>query len=310
MMMKIIYRLILFLFLHIGVSIFVSGQINTGLQTADSFYMAQHWAAAKKEYLNFLRNDSTNSVAWNRLGFCNQNIGLYQEAIHDYNKSMENNPSVPVKNVVMIRISMTYSLMNKAEESTDWLMKSTIAGYNSLKDIDSLDAFKNLRASSNFNDIRKKVYEIIYPCSKEPRNHDFDFWIGDWNCYRTGTQILSGYSHVESMAGGCAILENYTAVQAYSGKSFNFYDTISGRWEQDWIGSGGPVDRQRYYNGVFKDGNMHFMYETTNSNGEKVKGNFIFYFINKDSVRQYQDIIDKSGKTVSVTYDLMYLRKN
>ena len=308
--MKNIYRLILFLFLLLGVSVFVSGQINMVLQTADSFYTAQHWASAKKEYLNYLRNDSSNSIAWNRLGFCNQNIGLYQEAIYDYNKSMKNNPSAPVKNVVMIRIAMSYSLLNKIEESTDWLMKSTVAGYNSLKDIDSLEAFRNLRASSNFNNIRKKVYGIIYPCSKDPRNRDFDFWLGDWNCYRTGTQFLSGFSHVESMAGGCAILENYTSVQAYSGKSFNFYDTVTGRWEQDWIGSGGPADRQHYYNGVFKDGSMHFIYETTNSDGEKVKGNFIFYFINKDSVRQYQDIMDKSGKTISVTYDLMYLRKN
>ena len=90
---------------------------------------------------------------------------------------------------------------------------------------------------------------MVYPCSKEPRNHDFDFWNGDWNYYRTGTQILSGTIHVEAMAGGYAILENYTTNQAYSGKSFNFYDTITGKWEQDWIGSGGPSDRQRYMNG-------------------------------------------------------------
>jgi hypothetical protein len=141
-------------------------------------------------------------------------------------------------------MAMVYSIMNKADEATDWLLKATAAGYNGLNDLDSLDAFRNLRSVSNFKVIRLKVYEIVYPCSKEPRNHDFDFWIGNWTCYRTGTQILSGYSHVEAMAGGCAILENYTAVQAYTGKSFNFYDTITDKWEQDWIGSGGPRDRQ------------------------------------------------------------------
>ena len=111
------------------------------------------------------------------------------------------------------------------------------------------------------------------------------------------------------MAGGCAILENYTSTQAYTGKSFNFYDTANGKWEQVWIGSGGPGDRQRYLNGEFKNGAMHFTYETTDPKGEKQKGTFIFYFINKDTVRQYQDVRDDNGKIISVTYDLTYRRK-
>jgi len=285
------------------------GQIPADLKTADSFYTEQHWNVAKLEYQRYLEKDSTNSIVWNKLGFCNQYLNLYQEAIRDYNKALTNNPPGPVKNITWIRLAMVYSLMNKTAESTDWLIKSATSGYNSLKDLDSLEAFRNLRVSSNFREIRKQIYDIIYPCSKEPRNRDFDFWIGDWNCYRTGTQILSGSSHVESMAGGCAILENYISTQAYTGKSFNFYDTASGKWEQDWIGAGGPGDRQRYYNGEFKNGKMQFIYETSNPTGEKVKGNFIFYFINQDSVRQYQDLMDANGKIISVTYDLTYRRK-
>ena len=75
----------------------------------------------------------------------------------------------------------------------------------------------------------------------------------------------------------------------------------------DWIRR--TVDRQHYDQGEFSNGNMHFTYETTNTAGEKVKGNFIFYFISRDSVRQYQDVIDANGKTESVTYDLMYIRR-
>ena len=171
------------------------------------------------------------------------------EDVGDNNKSLANNPNPLVKGSVMSRLAMIYSIMNQTGASTDWLLKATATGYNALHDLDSLEAFKNLRSASNFKEIRLKVYEMVYPCSKEPRNHDFDFWNGDWNCYRTSTQILSGTSHVEAIAGGCAILENYKANQAYSGKSFNFYDTITGKWEQDWIGSGGPSDRQRYMNG-------------------------------------------------------------
>ncbi|HSZ32921.1 MAG TPA: hypothetical protein VK772_06400 [Puia sp.] len=285
------------------------GQSTENLQVADSLYADKQWALAKIEYQHHLIKDSANSIIWNKLGFCNQNLNFTQEAIRDYKMSLANNPIGPVKSIVMFRMAMIYSIINKTDTAAYCLTKSTISGYNSLKDLDSNAAFKNLRASTKFRDLRKNIFELVYPCSKEPRNHDFDFWIGDWNCYRTGSQTLSGFSHIESIAGGCALLENYTSTQAYEGKSFNFYDTITGKWEQDWIGAGGPIDRQRYYNGVFKDGKMHFIYETTNANGVKVKGNFIFYFISQDSVRQYQDLMDSTGKTISITYDLTYRRK-
>ncbi len=286
------------------------GQATADLQIADSFYMNKNWPVAKQKYLKYLGDDSSNSLVWNRLGYCNQNLGNYPEAVRNYNKSLTLNPPPMIKSSAQFRLAMVYSLLNKKPESVDWLMKATIGGYNSLHDLDSLPAFTNLRSAPNFPEIRKKIYELVFPCSKEPRNRDFDFWIGDWNCYRNGTQILSGYSHIEEMAGGCAILENYTSTQGYTGKSFNFYDTIRGKWEQDWIGSGGASDRQRYFNGEFKNGAMHFSYESANPDGKKINGNFIFYFISRDSVRQYQDVTDDSGKTISVTYDLMYLRKN
>ena len=43
----------------------------------------------------------------------------------------------------------------------------------------------------------------------------------------TGSQTLTGYSHVESIAGGCALLGTSTSTQAYEGKSFNFHHTIT-----------------------------------------------------------------------------------
>jgi tetratricopeptide (TPR) repeat protein len=296
-------------FLLVVTAMAVHAQTTPALLLADSLYSNREWASAKMKYADYLLKDSSNSMVWNRMGYCNQNLGYYTEAISNYNEALLHHPQTVVKSSAMFRKAMAYSLMNNPEEAADWAIQATKTGYNSLNDLDSLAAFKNFRASAHFPETRKIIYEIIYPCSREPRNHDFDFWIGDWDCYRTGTKVLSGYSHVEAMAGGCAVLENYTSVQAYSGKSFNYYDTISGKWMQDWIGSGGPGDRQHFYNGEFKNGTMHFQYEIKDQKGEKTKGNFIFYFISRDSVRQYQDVTDDQGKTVSVTYDLTYLRK-
>ena len=305
-MKKICLLILFFAGLNVKWSV---GQTPALLQLGDSLYAKKNWAGAKVKYDSYLKTDDSNSIVWNRLGFCNQNLGLLHEALSDYDKSLSRHPSPIVKTVATMRTAQVYSLMNKTDNASNWLLSATALGYNSLNELDSLPAFENLRKTPDFKSLRKQVYETVYPCSKNPRNHDFDFWIGDWTCYRTGTEVLSGYSHIESMAGGCAILENYISTQAYTGKSFNYYDTVSNKWKQDWIGSGGPSDRQHYDQGEFSNGNMHFIYETTNPTGEKIKGNFIFYYISHDSVRQYQDVTDVNGKTLSVTYDLMYIRK-
>jgi hypothetical protein len=144
------------------------------------------------------------------------------------------------------------------------------------------------------------------PCSAEPHSHDFDFWIGEWDVYQTGTKTLVGHSGVQSISGGCAILENWNDTKDHTGKSINYYNPATGKWEQDWIGSGGGP--QRYLNGEYKNDVMTFTYENI-ANGKKITGNFKFYNMSKDTVRQYQDMNNDDGKTVTVSYDLTYVRK-
>lgn len=145
------------------------------------------------------------------------------------------------------------------------------------------------------------------PCADEPHTHDFDFWIGEWDVYQTGTKTLVGHSLIQSISGGCGILENWTDTQGGSGKSVNYYNLKTHQWEQDWIGSGGNA--QRYMNGVYKDSIMQFAYEFTDKQGNKKTGNFKFYNVDKNTVRQYQDVNNDDGKTVTVSYDLTYVRK-
>jgi hypothetical protein len=76
--------------------------------------------------------------------------------------------------------------------------------------------------------------------------------------------------------------------------------------EQDWIGSAGGS--QLYLNGEYKNGAMHFTYESV-SGGQKVTGNFFFYNIDENTVRQYQDMSTDGGKTYTVAYDFTYIRK-
>jgi tetratricopeptide (TPR) repeat protein len=293
--------------LLIFTSVGAVAQQQATLKKADSLFAKQEWKAAKQNYVSVLKDTSSNAVSWTRLGYCNQNLGLYAEALKDYDKCLANSPRPPVRSVTLSRMARVYALTGKIDEAADRLIKATALGYNSLPDLDTLSDYKNIRQAANFADIRKKVYETVFPCAAETHAHDFDFWIGEWDVYQTGTKFLVGHSLVQSISGECALLENWASTQASTGKSINYYNAATGKWEQDWIGSaGGP---QRYLSGEYKDGAMQFAYEFTNAQGKKQTGNFKFYNIDKDTVRQYQDINNDDGKTVTVSYDFTYVRK-
>ena len=302
-------RKIFLLLIVVITGLAANGQAKSSsmLKAADSLFAIKEWKAAKENYVRYLKDTSKNALAWNRLGYCNHNLGKYDEALKDYQKALANKPNPPVRSVLSERIARVYSLTGKTDSVSGWLVKTAAMGYNVLPDLDTMADFKNVRQASNFADIRKDAYGAVYPCAVQPHAHGFDFWIGEWDVYQTGTKFLVGHSIVQSISGECALLENWTSTQASTGKSINYYNTATGKWEQDWIGSaGGP---QRYLDGVYKDGAMQFSYEFTNAQGKKQTGNFKFYNVDKDTVRQYQDINNDDGKTVTVSYDFTYVRK-
>jgi len=289
----------------LGTAVFAQKQ--TRLQDADSLFGIKQWKGAKANYVAYLGDTSTNALAWNRLGFCNHNLGNYADALKDYQKALANKPSPPLRSIASERMARVYSLMNKTDSVSGWLNKSAAMGYNVLPDLDTMADFKNVRQAANFAEIKRKAYETVFPCAADAHAHEFDFWIGEWDVYNTGSQFLVGHSVVQSISGECALLENWTSTQASTGKSINYYNTATGKWEQDWIGSaGGP---QRYLDGEYKEGAMQFTYETTNAQGKKQTGHFKFYNIDKNTVRQYQDVNNDDGKTVTVSYDFTYKRK-
>jgi len=81
-----------------------------------------------------------------------------------------------------------------------------------------------------------------FPCLNDPQARQFDFWTGEWNVYPTGKENLVGHSLVQVVSGGCALLENWEATNGTNtGKSLNFVDIATHKWQQTWVGSA-PAD--------------------------------------------------------------------
>src|SRR5258708_5657888 len=109
----------LVLFLETIAITYSNGQSTVLLESGDSLYANKNWAGAKMKYDSYLKTNDSNSIVWNRLGFCNQNLGLFSEALGDYNKSLSHGPSPIVKTVATLRTAQVYSLMNKTETASD-----------------------------------------------------------------------------------------------------------------------------------------------------------------------------------------------
>jgi hypothetical protein len=152
-----------------------------------------------------------------------------------------------------------------------------------------------------------------FPCMRDKKLREFDFWLGDWNVYKNGTDIMVGESKIELASGGCMVLENWTAKgpAPHNGKSMNYVNPATGRWEQLWIGSGGinVNNPQKFVNGEYSDNALRFTFEQVSPTGAKQIGRFIFFNIGPNEVRQFNEVSNDNGKTWTTVYDFTYKRK-
>ena len=148
-----------------------------------------------------------------------------------------------------------------------------------------------------------------------PVNHDFDFWIGDWNV--TGANgSVAGTNHIEAVSGGRGLYENWegapppnspAGTSGGSGKSLNAFNPAKNQWQQFWIGSGGNVLE---LSGGLVEGKMVLASaERTLRDGRKLT-NRITWTPNADgSVRQQWEQSFDGGKTWTSVFDGHYVRK-
>ncbi len=307
-MKKSLLLLLSFLNISNGIAI-AQGTLSQGtlLQTADSLYQSQQWKPAKEKYLQWLKDSANKPIQLHRLGYCNHHLGLYKEAIINYQKALTLNPGPQLKYSIEAKLARSYGQLKNEKGATEWLGKAAQSGYQDINEINRIKDFDAVRNTPAFKELYKKIYTNAFPCSADPVMKEFDFWIGEWDVFQNGSNLQLGHSLVQKVSGECALLENWDAVvSTNTGKSINYYDAAAKGWEQDWIGSMGGS--QRYVNGVYKDSAMRFTYENI-TDGKKTTGNFIFYNLGNGKVRQYQDASEDGGKTFTVSYDYIYIRK-
>jgi hypothetical protein len=147
-----------------------------------------------------------------------------------------------------------------------------------------------------------------YACTGS-EHRAFDFWVGSWEAYVTGTNTIAGTNRVERRDGGCVIAERWSSQGApYSGSSLSMYDPTASRWIQVWMDSGGEVTR--FEGGPTPTGMMLTAPDETKP-GRPGRATLRMTFTrNPDgSVRQLGETSPDRGVSWSTSYDFTYRLK-
>jgi tetratricopeptide (TPR) repeat protein len=286
------------------------GSQSPVLRKADSLFFHLDYKDALEQYMDDVKtNTNPLPVTSARMAFSNHFLGNYQQALTLYNEVLQKQIGRPLRAQLYSRMAMTYSMKGNKQAALVFLDSAVANGYLNTYELDSYKDFKAIRNDEKFKSIYNRAYINAFPCKSIPGARLFDFWIGEWDVYnnlfpnnRVGTSII------QNVSGECTILENWQSYNnPFSGKSQNWYDTTTKKWTQLWIGSGGG--HQYFTDGEYKDGAMRFKFQQPDANGVMQPGNFIFYNLGPDKVRQYNEVSNDNGKTFQVVYDFIYIRK-
>ena len=141
------------------------------------------------------------------------------------------------------------------------------------------------------------------PACETAEHRQFDFWVGRWDVYPTGTTQLIAHSLIERLYAGCAIRENWMPLGGTGGGSLNSYRPSERRWRQVWTDSAnGLAD----YSGGMEGEAMVLTGTATQPDGTRSLVRMRYSRGADGSVRQEGSGSTDGGQTWQSRYDFTY----
>ena len=263
----------------------------------DALFDKQDWAGAARAFKSAAENNPQDGRIWFRLAASLHRTGDYMHAADAFKKAAELQFQAPQ---AMAGVAREYATAKQPGEALAWLEKAANAGFGGVAFIDSDPSLSSLKTDAKFAAVHQRVYKNSKPCETDPEYRKFDFWVGEWDVKVSGQVIAK--SRIEKIDEGCVILENWMPFLGIPGKSWNFYDSETGKWEQIWDQSGSI---HRYEGNL--DGSVMKFHGVMYTNGKKTDLRLAFTPNEDHSVRQLMEQSNDGGKTWAVSFDGMYV---
>ncbi|CAB1368606.1 hypothetical protein [Denitratisoma oestradiolicum] len=137
------------------------------------------------------------------------------------------------------------------------------------------------------------------PC-QSAAHRQFDFWIGHWQV-STADNTVVGNNRISAIAGGCALLEEWSGADGGSGKSLIVYQPERGRWRQLWADSNSERSDRQGRPGL---GGMVL----TDAAGPGRRGRNVLRAVSADELRQLEQSSSDGGRTWTTVFKGIYRR--
>lgn len=143
------------------------------------------------------------------------------------------------------------------------------------------------------------------PACTGPEHRQFDFWVGRWDVYPTGTQRLVAHSLIERLYGDCVIRESWMPLRGGGGSSLNTWRPAEHRWRQLWADAqNGWID----FSGGMEGEAMVLTASTPAADGSPSLTRMTYTRNTDGSVRQAGTVSADGGRTWQPSFDFTYVR--
>ena len=146
-------------------------------------------------------------------------------------------------------------------------------------------------------------------CRADSAYRVLDFWMGNWRVVDSaGTEL--GTNRVESILGGCAIVENWQDASGSEGRSLFYYVSAQRQWKQVWVTPYALVpggQKEKHLVARFANGGVRFQGEYPGPRGP-VFDRTTLDPLADGRVRQLIEVSRDDGQTWVVTFEGFYLR--
>ena len=141
------------------------------------------------------------------------------------------------------------------------------------------------------------------PACTAAEHRQFDFWVGRWDVYPTGTGRLVAHSLIERLYNDCVIRENWMPLRGGGGSSLNAWRPAERIWRQTWTDS---ANNWVEFTGGIEGEAMVLTARASGANGAEMLSRMTYTRGAGGSVRQVGAQSADGGTTWTPQYDFTY----
>lgn len=280
----------------------------TELQPAAAAFARGDWKGALDAYTALARKYPAHALSRFRIGVALVELRQFAEGEASLREGERLGIPAPT---VHFRLAESLAEQGRRDEAIAELQRAATPGNFVGPAAIAADAhFASLTSHPKWSQVLDAFDAIVRPCMHDPHARDFDFWIGDWDVRPVGAPPVGppARNTVTLENNGCTVVEHWVALGGSEGQSFNLFDRSLGKWRQTWVDN---VGGQHDYRGGLVGRDMTFEGDTPAPNGVlgRLPTRLTFFHISDDSVRQFSQVSNDSGRTWTTAYDLLYVRR-